>query len=337
MSSGIIAGGNWIVDHVKMLDRWPCQDALASIVQQSTSNGGSPYNLLVNLARLGAGFPLAGVGLVGDDEDGRSIIKDCRSHGIDIAQLRVTAAAATSYTDVMTVRDSGRRTFFHQRGANAHLGEDHFDFEGATAKIFHLGYLLLLDRLDHLVDGRPSAYKVLQRAKAAGLITSLDCVSEDSQRFQTIVAPVLPEVDLLFANDFETEKLTGIPLRQDGRIVAMSVGLAARNLLRRGVKSWVIIHFPEAVYASSASGHEIWQPSLRVPQSDIAGAAGAGDALAAGVLLGVHEGWQMADSLRLGVSAAAASLYHPTCSEGVKSVADCLAMTKRLGFQDLPA
>lgn len=337
MRNGIIAGGNWIVDHVKVLDRWPCQDALASIVRQSTSSGGSPYNILIDLARLGADFPLAGVGLVGDDDDGRSIIEHCRKHGVDTSRLQVTSEAATSYTDVMTVADTGRRTFFHQRGANAHLGEGHFDFNQTTAKIFHLGYLLLLDRLDELVNGRPRACEVLGRAKAAGLITSLDCVSEDSQRFQTIVAPVLPEVDLLFANDFETEKITGTPLRQGGRVMAMSVALAARNLLRRGVRSWVIIHFPEAVYACSASGQEIWQPSLRVPQAEIAGAAGAGDALAAGVLLGVHRDWPMEDCLRLGVAAAAASLYHPTCSEGVMSIAECLALAKRLGYQVPPA
>lgn len=337
MRNGIIAGGNWIVDHIKVVDRWPTQDALASIIREAKGSGGSPYNILKDLARLGSTIPLAAVGLVGDDEDGRGIIKDCQAHGIDTTQLRVCPAEATSYTDVMTVEGSGRRTFFHQRGANAQLGQEHFDFTATPAKIFHLGYMLLLDRLDEIAGGRPRACEVLERARDAGLITSLDCVSEDSQRFQTIVAPVLPYVDVLFANDFETEKITGTPLRENGRIIAMAVGSAARNLLRRGVQSWVVIHFPEAVYACSAAGEQVWQPSLRVPQADIAGAAGAGDALAAGVLLGMHEGWPMAESLRLGVAAAAASLYHPSCSEGLRPVAECLALAKRLGYQALPA
>lgn len=336
MNNGILAGGNWIVDHVKVIDRWPTQDALASIVRQSSSNGGSPYNILINLAHLGARFPLAGVGLVGDDENGRFIIRNCLAHGIDTVRLRVLAAAATSYTDVMTVENTGRRTFFHQRGANAHLDGQHFDFKAISPKIFHLGYLLLLDRLDELVGGRPRACEVLLRAKSAGLTTSLDCVSEDSQRFQSIVVPALPYVDLLFANDFEAEKITGIPLRHDGLIGSKPVARAARNMLECGVQSWVVMHFPEAVFACSKSGQEIWQPSLRVPPADIAGAAGAGDALAAGVLMGVHEGWPMADCLRLGVCAAAASLYHPTCSEGVKSVPECLALADRLGYNPLP-
>ncbi|MDB6169860.1 MAG: PfkB domain protein [Verrucomicrobia bacterium] len=325
------------MDRVKTIDRWPSQDALASIVRESVGNGGSPYNVLVDLARLGADFPLAGVGLVGDDEDGRAIVSNCRAHGIDPTQLRITAKAPTSYTDVMTAADTGRRTFFHRRGANSHLGEDHFDFTRTTARIFHLGYLLLLDQLDRIVDGRPAACKVLERARSAGLLASIDCVSEDGERFQKTVAPVLPYVDILFANDFETEKLTGISLRVDDRIGATQVALAGRNLLRRGVQSWAIVHFPEAVYACSITGEEVWQPSVRVARDDIAGAAGAGDALAAAVLMGIHQGWAMADCLRLGVAAAAMSLYHPSCSEGVKSAGECLALARRLGYQPVPA
>lgn len=337
MRNGIIAGGNWIVDHIKVIDRWPTQDALASIIREDKSGGGSPYNILKDLARLGSSIPLAAVGLVGDDEDGRAIIRDCQAHGIDTAQLRVNPAAATSYTDVMTVEGNGRRTFFHQRGANAALGPEHFDFRSCQARILHLGYLLLLDRLDELDKGRPRACEVLTRAREAGILTSLDCVSEDSDRFQTIVGPALPYVDVFFANDFEAEKLTGIPLRSGGRIDAQAVGLSARNLLNRGVQAWVIIHFPEAVYALGRSGQEVWQASLNMPPAEIVGAAGAGDALAAGVLLGLHEDWSMGECLKLGVCAAAASLSHASCSEGVRSVEECLALAKRYGCKALPA
>ena len=145
---GILAAGNWIIDHTKIIDVFPTQDALCNILGESFSNGGSPYNLLVDLARLGAPFPLEALGLIGDDADGESIRADCARHNIDARQLRTTRDAHTSYTDVMSVRATGRRTFFHQRGANALLDPEHFDFTASRAKFFHLGYLLLLDRLD---------------------------------------------------------------------------------------------------------------------------------------------------------------------------------------------
>lgn len=333
--SGIIAGGNWIIDRVKLIDAWPPQDALASIVGQSAGNGGSPYNILKNLSRLGAGFPLEAIGLVGDDADGRWIRDDCIAHRVDTRALQATADAPTSYTDVMTVASNGRRTFFHQRGANALLGPEHFDFTGTRAKLFHLGYLLLLDRLDQTdAGGVPLAAEVLRRASDNGLRTSVDCVSENSDRFRRIVTPVLPMVDVLFANDFEAEKLTAIRLHGDDGFDAQAIERAARMLLEAGVREWVVIHLPDAVHASGAGGESFWQSSVSVPAADVKGAAGAGDAFAAGVLFGLHEEWPMPRALELGVCAAAASLRHPTCSESVVSAAECLELGQRYGYRE---
>ena len=333
MRTGLLAGGNWIVDHIKLIDTWPAQDALASIRRQATSNGGSPYNILVDLAQLGAAFPLSAVGLVGDDADGRSIRDDCVARGIDVSQLRTTTAAPTSYTDVMIVEATGRRTFFHQRGANAQLDIEHFDFKTTKARFFHLGYLLLLDRLDEVEGSETRACEVLRRAKAAGLMTSIDCVSEDGQRFASRVRPALPWVDVFFVNDFEAERLTDVALRMDGVIQRAKVEAAADRLLSAGVQAWVILHFPEGVYARGAAGEGLWQPALRVPPAQIAGAVGAGDALAAGVLYGLHEGWPMEAVLKLGVAVAAASLSDPSCSRGVRPVRECLALADAYGFQ----
>lgn len=332
--SGIIAGGNWIVDHVKLIDRWPPQDALANIRSQVSSNGGSPYNLLKNLSRLGATFPLEAVGLVGNDAAGTFIRDDCVRHGIDATRLLKSPSAPTSYTDVMTEEGTGRRTFFHCRGANTELAPVHFDFGRSHARVFHLGYLLLLDRLDAATGSGTAAVDVLRAARAAGLKTSADVVSEHSDRFARVVRPALPELDYLFLNEFEIAQVTGIATTCDGRIDRVAIARAAQELIRSGVREWVFVHFPAAVLACGAAGEEVWQPSVRLPQDYIQGAAGAGDAFASGVLLALHENAPIADALRLGVCAAAASLTHPTCSEGVRSRAECLALAERFGFND---
>ncbi len=332
MRTGILAGGNWVVDHVKTLNTWPAQDSLATIISESASNGGAPYNVLKDLARLGAPFPLSAVGLIGEDAFSQRILDDCRTHGIDTAHLQRTAEAATSYTDVMTVEATGRRTFFHRRGTNALLGPEHFDFTRSTAKHFHLGYLLLLDRLDTFqADGLTGTAQVLRTARAAGLSTSLDCVSDNSDRFLPVAKPALPHVDYFFANDFEASRLTSVPLLDEAGRDPAALRSAGERLLAAGVREWVFIHSPHGVFAASA-GECFWQPSLRVPPESIKGAAGAGDALAAGILLGLHEGWPMARCLRLGVSAAAASLYDATCSASVRSIEGCLLLAEELGF-----
>ena len=55
-------------------------------------------------------MPLAGVGLVGEDADGNFIMADCARFKIDADAMQQTSAAPTSFTDVMTVQATGRRT-----------------------------------------------------------------------------------------------------------------------------------------------------------------------------------------------------------------------------------
>ena len=116
---GLLAGGNWIIDQVKIIDVYPQPEQLGNILAQSPGTGGGPYNVLIDLARAGAPFPLYGAGLVGKDALGERILEDCRRHKIDARLIGTTPRAPTSFTDVMTERQTGRRTFFHDRGANA--------------------------------------------------------------------------------------------------------------------------------------------------------------------------------------------------------------------------
>jgi len=329
--SGILAAGNWIVDRVKLIDAWPAQDALANISAESISNGGGPYNVVKDLAKLEAPFPLEGLGLVGDDPDGTWIFEDCAANGIDTSQLDRHDKLPTSYTDVMSVRESGRRTFFHQRGANTALAPAHFDFSKTNARIFYLGYLLLLDKLDRAgANGKPAAATVLARARKAGLRTVIDTVSEESQRFADVILPCLPEVDCCIMNEFEAERTTRVKLDTEARRNTRNLRKAADILLEAGVRDLVVFHFLEGAYVRKANGAEAVQGSVRVTQ--VAGSSGAGDAFAAGFLYGWHEEEPIETCLTYGVSAAAASLRHPSTSEGVRPLRNCLTLAKRMGF-----
>lgn len=329
---GILAGGNWIVDRLKFIDTYPCQDALANILSESVANGGSPFNLLVDLAKLEPSFPLYAAGLIGADADGEWIIRQCATLGIDTTQLRVHRAAQTSYTDVMTVRATGRRTFFHQRGANAFLEDVHFEFASSSARHFHLGYLLLLDRLDGTDhEFGTVASRTLHRARRAGLTTSIDLVSEDSDRFASIVMPALKHVDYAFLNEFELERTTGVQIRAGGGIDVDAVRVAAERLLDGGVREWVIVHFPEGACALGRDRHLRLQGSVRVPQSQIVSVVGAGDAFAAGVLYALHERAAIEVALRYGVCVAAASLQGAGASDGVVPLPECLRLGERYG------
>ncbi|MDB6020201.1 MAG: PfkB domain protein, partial [Pedosphaera sp.] len=327
-------GGNWIIDQVKLVDVYPQREQLANIRSQSQGTGGAPYNVLIDLARLGVSFPLFAAGLVGDDSLGREILTDCRRHKIDTHHLHVTKQAPTSYTDVMTELSGGHRTFFHARGANALWRGEDLNFRKTKARIFHLGYLLLLDALDEPdADFGTRAARLLAGAQAAGLKTSVDVVSEDSDRFAKVVRPALKHVDYCILNEIEAGKTTGFTIRQpDGTLDTVALRHAAGALLQHGVREVVIVHFPEGGFARTRKGEDVWQSSLKLPAKHIAGTAGAGDAFCAGTLLGLHEGWELSKCLLTGVCAAAASLSDATCTAGVGSLRNCLALAKKFGL-----
>jgi sugar/nucleoside kinase (ribokinase family) len=332
---GLLSGGNWIIDQVKMIDVYPQPEQLGNILGQSQGTGGGPYNVLIDLAKSGAPFPLYGAGLVGKDALGEQILAHCREHGIDARFIGTTAKAPTSYTDVMTVKATGRRTFFHARGANALWQGQGLDFKKSKARIFHLAYLLLLDALDG-PDGTfgTKGARLLAAAQAAGLKTSVDVVSEDSDRFGKVVGPALKHVDYCILNEIEAGKTTGFKVRDAaGQLDAVTLRHAAGALLQQGVRELVVIHFPEGAFARTRKGEDVWQSALRLPPKYVAGTAGAGDAFCAGVLLGLHEDWDLQRCLLTGVCLAAASLSDPTCTAGVKSLGSSLALAKKFGFQ----
>jgi sugar/nucleoside kinase (ribokinase family) len=270
---------------------------------------------------------------VGRDANGNWILNDCRKAGIDVAQLRQTEQAPTSYTDAMTVAATGRRTFFHQRGANALLGEGDFDFSGTGARLFHLGYLMLLDEMDRLLpDGGTVAARVLAAAKGAGLLTSVDIVSTENPQFREIAEAALPHTDYLIINEVEAGKVAGVNLKTSP-VDVEAVAAVAQALLAKGVNRQVVIHFEAGAVVADADGTVTRQASLKLPPNFIAGATGAGDAFAAGYLHGIHEGWPTAECLRLAVCTAAACLRHPTPSLGLGPVAECLTLAQEFGFR----
>ena len=98
---GIICGGSIVVDVNKVIDRLPPPEELAIIGSQSSDTGGPGLNMAVDLARLGCGFPIDLVGLVGDDAHGRLVLDTCAALGIGTRGVGVVADVVTSYTDAM--------------------------------------------------------------------------------------------------------------------------------------------------------------------------------------------------------------------------------------------
>jgi sugar/nucleoside kinase (ribokinase family) len=326
----VAAAGNWIIDHIKVVDCYPDQDALANILSESSGGGGAPYNLLKTLAKTGYCDGLAAIGMIGRDPDGDRILRDCQSWGIDTSGLVQTDEASTSYTDVMSVQSSGRRTFFHHRGANKLLSPEYFDFDRIGVRHLHLGYLLLLDGLDSPdSEYGTGAARVLARAKEHGLTTSIDVVSEDSDRFREIVLPAAKLADIVFMNEFELARTTGIAFEPEDVDTLKRAGA----LLAEGLSGRLVIHTPDRVFAFLANGDQIHHGTVCMPEELIRGTVGAGDAFAAGYLAGFMDGQDVLACLRSGCGVAASSLTAPDSTSGVLPWEQCMELGDRYGFR----
>lgn len=320
MRNGIIGSGNWINDKVKTLDRWPGVGNLCNIINIISAAGGGPANVLFDLAAADKDLPLYAHGLVGKDSEGDTLIAEARQRNIDVRYLKQVDGVSTSFTDVMSAE--GKRTFFHCRGANAELDYEDFVDIDVPAKFFYLGYLLLLDKLD-----RPDpeygtvAGKVLNLMREKGYKTIVDLVSEAPERFRSIVIPALPYIDVLFINEVELGVCSEIPLRdEDGKLLAQNLPAAIDFMFGKGVKEAVIVHFPEGAGARMANGEYIYVPSCDIEKKDIVGTNGAGDAFAAGTIYGLHAGWDLEKSIRLGSASSHFNLLCASASGGAVSL-----------------
>ena len=188
--SGIICAGNWIVDLIHDLDRWPNESELVRIGTQARGVGGGPANVITTLAKLETGLPLYPMGAIGEDEYGAFILKECCNLGLPTSGLISKTDVATAHTHVMSVAGQSR-TFFYQGGANDTLNINDFPegtFKDTSARIFYLGYLTLLRDLDQILDDNSTnAAGVLKRAQKAGLVTSVDLDSIHHPDFSRIV------------------------------------------------------------------------------------------------------------------------------------------------------
>lgn len=329
---GFICAGCWTVDRIKLIDLWPNEEQLALIQQVERQGGGSAHNVGIDLRKLDPSLPVATVGMLGLDDDGDFLFKQATDHQLDTSGLFRTDEKATSYTDVMSVVGSGKRTFFHHTGTNDLLAPHHFNFAESSARILHLGLLSLHATMDApTASGGNGWSTVLQQAKEHGLATSIEMVSIDPQRNRALVAPCLPYLDYLIVNDQEIGCIADIPTLHDGLTLLDNCLEAAWKVLSMGKMKLVAVHFPAGALCVTRDGQHFHAPSLAIPQSQIVSSVGAGDGFYAGFIYGVHEHWPIDKSLALAHAVAAASLRSASTVGSVGSVHSCQQLSREWG------
>ncbi len=324
---GVLSAGTFCVDFNKSIARWPKEDTSNEVIEIDRQGGGSGFNMALDLKRLDPDFPVEAMGVVGDDDLGRFLYRECDAHGVKRSRLLALPGGATMSVDAFNVSESGRRTHFYHQGVAAQMTPEHFDLTASSARILHLGLPGAHAAMDRPWRGEANGWvAVLLKARSLGFMSNLELMTTSAARLAELARPCLPHLDTLIVNDFEIGALAGRETRHaDGTTDVGAVRRAVGEVLALAPLRWVVAHFPEGAVAGGRDGARLAVGSVAIPGGAIVGANGAGDAFAAGMLYGLHEDWPIEKALRLAHAAAAASMRAVSTTAGVLPVAECLA------------
>jgi sugar/nucleoside kinase (ribokinase family) len=266
------------------VDRLPPGQSSVTLEEIRLTAAGTAAGTAVDLAKLGA--KVTTVGAIGDDAAGRLVLDLMRGHGVDVSRMVVLADRPTAVT-ILPIRPNGERPALHVRGAGSMMAEDLGD--EIAIEEFELLHLGGPDALGAF--GRAPAAKLLERAKAAGLTTSLDLLRPgDVQSFE-VLRPLLAQTDYFLPN---IEQLLGMfGIYHDAE--------AASRILDLGVKAVAVSHGELGCAVFSQHEH------FRLPAADVAvvDTTGCGDAFSAGFLRAVSSGAELEQAAWVATAAAA--------------------------------
>lgn len=300
---GIAVAGSVLVDKINEIKDYPECGELTQIVNLEKAVGGCVPNVALDLKKICPEMRVQAFGKIGKDEDGAYVSEILVNGGVDISGFVIEESDKTSFTEVMSVIN-GQRTFFTYPGTSADFGYADIDFERLEASILHLGYFLLLEKVD-----QGEGVQILKKAQELGIKTSIDLVSENSDRYSLILS-ALPFTNYLIINEIEAGKLTNMEPADE------NLEQIAYRLKELGVKDRVIIHKPDFAVCLSEEGYtEVMSYSLS--EGYIKGTTGAGDAFCAGSLIGIYKGWSDKEILEFASACAVMALGRADATSGL--------------------
>ena len=320
--AGIAIAGSILVDKINEIDSYPAIGQLTKIRAVKRAVGGCVPNVAIDLKTLSPETDIYAIGKVGQDDEKTFLLHQLGDRGIDLSGIRVSRKERTSFTEVMSIV-GGQRTFFTYPGASAAFGLSDINFESFKADLLHLGYFLLLDKVDG-GDGE----KILAKAKSLGIKTSIDLVSENSDRYKLVI-PCLKYTDNVIINESEAGKIADMePTKENLKAIA-------EKIMSYGIGERVIIHMPALSICLSKDGTFTTLPSYDLPKGFIQGTTGAGDAFCAGALLGIYLGKSDEEILAIASKAAVGALSAADAVSGMKSLAELDALCSTMQLQSI--
>jgi len=256
------------------MDRARIEKLLPALPEYVASAGGGAANTARAAALLGVKAAFAGV--VGEDRLGTSYIEELVAGGVE-PLVRLSNSATGVYCSL--IRPDGGRTLLVSPGAALDICR-----EAPPPAMFRPDAIFFADGF--LMNDRLFFVECVRKARASGMEVVVDVASQSmAMANRDFLLEFLPDnCDILFANEDEFASLSGLPLREGLELFGTCELELVVKRAERG-----------AVWARA--GEIIDSPVREVRPVD---ETGAGDAFAAGFLVGRDRGLPPERCLRLG-------------------------------------
>ena len=179
-------------DHLAVVPFIP-MDTKVQMLSHAILGGGPAGNSTAGAAALGKSA--AFIGTVGDDPDGRTILSDFESQGVDTSFIKVRKGTTSAIAYLWIEEKTGNRSCVWTREGLTELYAEEVDFDlVSNAKILHLD--------GHQPQAAIAAAKI---AREAGVI-----VNYDAGTHRDGTQELLPLADILICSEEFILKLTGL-------------------------------------------------------------------------------------------------------------------------------
>lgn len=249
-------------------------DHKVEIVRSLTQGGGPSATATYAAQRLGS--TTAFIGVVGDDENGRNILREFREGGVHVDGIVEREAASSPTAFCWTEQREGRRSIAWSRGTVAPLHPEEVDLDMVrSSRALHLD--------GHQADAAIHAAKA---AKAEGVTVCLDAGT-----MLDGMDVLLGHTDIVIASEWFARTFTGHADLED----------ALRHLRAMGAQ-WAVATCGKHGSIGYDGSHFFRVPAFAVQVVDT---TGAGDVFH-GAFLHCHlQGGDLTESLRFASAAAA--------------------------------
>lgn len=291
VEEGFLAAEGIVKGSMSLVDEQRSAALFSAIPEVIETSGGSAANTAFGVASLGG--RAAFIGKVADDSFGRAFAHDLRRVGVEFLPVPASDDESTGRC-IIAVTPDGQRSMSTYLGAAALLepGDVDAGTAGAGDVLFLEGYLY--DRPEAKEAFRVAAVAAHAAGRRVALTLSDSfCVERHRADF---LALVRDDVDVLFSNEAELLSL----YRQDefGAAVSRLRGDCEFAAITRDSRGSVVVDADRLVEVAP------------VPVPRVVDATGAGDLYAAGFLVGLTRGLDVADCGRLGSIAASEAISH---------------------------